>query len=490
MVCTPVMEGLNLRPLEYTFCHRDPAGVVIMSEFSAASRVLNGAIRVNCYDIKEVSQAMDQALCMTVEERNARRDRDCTYISNRSSAEWTRNILMDVELGVQGEIEALTHIDKDILQGSEYHSVVAFDNIVHEGYCHPLNPSEILQSYKRCDKRLILLDYAGTLTPRELGNLAVKRDFLGVSKRKLSPRVSDILRRLCRDKRNVVFVISGNRTHVLRSAFAEVLEDPSTPLGLVAHSGVMIRWGHLDLPEHTSGETVSAAVQASGASGDDDEVLDQITPPKDGADPDGWEYILPGVNKDWDSWMKAADVPSILEDYTWRTGGSAWNQTAVSASWQFRQADPEWGGMQAIKLENELKEAISAVNIPVVVGRKKHTVELLPKGVDKGQAVYHIVDEIKKHLDFVPQFCFCVGDDTSDEYMYTAVLDFLGSQNDVVPIDADSMNQRSSECGKFADAFTCTVGRKPTAAQFYVNETDGVVDVLDSFAKFSDSQEE
>ncbi|GBG33124.1 Alpha,alpha-trehalose-phosphate synthase UDP-forming [Hondaea fermentalgiana] len=507
MVCTPVMEGLNLRPLEYTFCHRDPAGVVIMSEFSAASRVLNGAIRVNCYDIKEVSQAMDQALCMTTEERNARRDRDCSYISNRSSAEWTRNILQDVELGVQGQIEALTSIDKDILQGSEYHSVVAFENIVHEGFCHALNTTEILRSYKRCEKRLILLDYAGTLTPRELGNLAVKRDFLGVSKRKLSPRVSRILRRLCSDKRNVVFVISGNRTRVLRLAFSEVLDDPCSSLGLVAHSGMMIRWGGLSVEGRKSGGSVPAALQISATGDDDDDGDDEeendgnsdadndTQGDAEGEDADsqaavpvsasaavgsdGWEFILPGVDKDWDSWMKAADVPSILEDYTWRTGGSAWRQTAVSASWQFRQADPEWGGMQAVKLENELKEAIMAVNIPVVVGRKKHTVELLPKGVDKGEAVHHILDEIKAHLDFVPQFCFCVGDDTSDERMYTAVLDFLGSQS----------NNGAVEGGTFADAFTCTVGRKPTGAQYYVNDTDGVVDVLEVLASASGEED-
>ena len=40
MINTPVMEGLNLLPLEYQFCHKEPAGVVIVSEFSACSRKL------------------------------------------------------------------------------------------------------------------------------------------------------------------------------------------------------------------------------------------------------------------------------------------------------------------------------------------------------------------------------------------------------------------------------------------------------------------
>ena len=51
---TPIREGLNLLPLEYVYTKRKPLppGVVISSEFSAVSTVLNGALRVNPYDIQ------------------------------------------------------------------------------------------------------------------------------------------------------------------------------------------------------------------------------------------------------------------------------------------------------------------------------------------------------------------------------------------------------------------------------------------------------
>lgn len=51
---TPIREGLNLLPLEYVFTKKKPLppGVVITSEFTAVASVLNGALRVNPYDIQ------------------------------------------------------------------------------------------------------------------------------------------------------------------------------------------------------------------------------------------------------------------------------------------------------------------------------------------------------------------------------------------------------------------------------------------------------
>jgi trehalose-6-phosphate synthase len=51
-------DGLNLYPLEFTYVkqgERHPPGVVLASEFSACSSILNGALRVNPFDINSVS---------------------------------------------------------------------------------------------------------------------------------------------------------------------------------------------------------------------------------------------------------------------------------------------------------------------------------------------------------------------------------------------------------------------------------------------------
>ncbi|CAM9312632.1 unnamed protein product [Phaeothamnion confervicola] len=95
---TAVREGLNLLPLEYIYARKDPwpPGVVLASEFSACASLLNGAIRINPFDVQRVAAALDQALTMDTTERTGRRARDMPYISSRPSAEWTYQVLCDM----------------------------------------------------------------------------------------------------------------------------------------------------------------------------------------------------------------------------------------------------------------------------------------------------------------------------------------------------------------------------------------------------------
>jgi Glycosyltransferase family 20 len=67
LACTAVREGLNLTPLEYIYSRRDPdpPGVVLASEFSACSSLLNGAIRINPFDVQRVAAALDQVCLHT-----------------------------------------------------------------------------------------------------------------------------------------------------------------------------------------------------------------------------------------------------------------------------------------------------------------------------------------------------------------------------------------------------------------------------------------
>ena len=73
---TPIREGLNLLPLEYVFSRRSPAtpGVTITSEFRTVRTILNGALRVNPFDIQVSSTSIDTALTMEMNERISRRD--------------------------------------------------------------------------------------------------------------------------------------------------------------------------------------------------------------------------------------------------------------------------------------------------------------------------------------------------------------------------------------------------------------------------------
>ena len=67
---TPIREGLNLLPLEYIYSRRKgPPGLVVASEFSAVCTILNGALRVNPFDVKGTAGVIDKALTMDTQER-------------------------------------------------------------------------------------------------------------------------------------------------------------------------------------------------------------------------------------------------------------------------------------------------------------------------------------------------------------------------------------------------------------------------------------
>ena len=68
---TPIREGLNHWPMEYIYTRKEPSppGVVIASEFSAVCSILNGALRVNPFDVQMTVTTMDKALSMSMPER-------------------------------------------------------------------------------------------------------------------------------------------------------------------------------------------------------------------------------------------------------------------------------------------------------------------------------------------------------------------------------------------------------------------------------------
>ena len=99
LVSTPIREGLNHWPMEYIYARKEPdtPGVVITSEFSAISSILNGALRVNPYDIKMFITTIDKALSMSTQEKEGRRYRDIEFVSSSPSESWVKNVLRDLK---------------------------------------------------------------------------------------------------------------------------------------------------------------------------------------------------------------------------------------------------------------------------------------------------------------------------------------------------------------------------------------------------------
>lgn len=75
-------------------------------------------------------------------------------------------------------------------------------------------------------------------------------------------------------------------------------------------------------------------------------------------------------------------------------------------------------GTQAKEMLDHLESVLSNEPVEVVMGNT--IVEVKPQGVSKGGAVERILLELSSH-DSAPDFILCVGDDRSDEDMFTAI---------------------------------------------------------------------
>jgi len=140
------------------------------------------------------------------------------------------------------------------------------------------------------------------------------------------------------------------------------------------------------------------------------------------------------------------------------------------------------GLSQANFLILELEAAIANANLNVVVKHNKSTVQLLPKSVDKGSAVRRVLsmlNEIRPQWNGQPpDFCLCLGDDSSDELMFKAVHQYYGNFYSFGSGSLSSGSSVTSSAKQKVHMFTATIGRKPTSAAHYLRDTDAVASLL------------
>ena len=69
---TPLRDGLNLVAKEYAAARRHRGGVLVLSEFTGASVVLEGAVLTNPYSNRRMDEAIEAALAMPEDEQRQR----------------------------------------------------------------------------------------------------------------------------------------------------------------------------------------------------------------------------------------------------------------------------------------------------------------------------------------------------------------------------------------------------------------------------------
>ena len=273
-----------------------------------------------------------------------------------------------------------------------------------------------------------------------------------------TPEMINVLTALCQDKRNTVFVVSGKEKHSLLKTVGHIPH-----LGLAAEHGMFISW-----PSKAKHGTKHR-----------------------------WETLVPDSDRSW-----RPIVISIMEVYTSRTHGSYIEETEMKVLWQYRDADPEFGHLQAKEIEDHLANVLRNFAVDILHSGMEEGgyVEVRPKGVNKGVLAMHLIQQYpliaaSNKIDFA----LVLGDDHCDEPMLSVVRQIgrrvLAAKRSkkgldplpdlpatITPVDVSSCDDFVSQD---LDVFTCTVGKKPSAAASYIQDVSDVQELLNSLLKVS-----
>jgi trehalose 6-phosphate synthase/phosphatase len=294
-------DGMNLVAKEYVACKPDGDGVLVLSEFAGAAAEMGEALLINPFDEERTAATVKRALTLDDQERRQRMLALHHRVLRNNVFRWGDRFLGELEEAVS---ERGHYIDTQPRK---------------------LQPMEIRDAYARASRRLLILDYDGTLVP------FAKRPQQAAP----PPFVLDLLSVLASEPRNCVALMSGRSEENLDRWFGTV-----RGMWLVAEHGAELK------PPFAS----------------------------------SWEPLRPHVSDDWKS-----TVMPIFEHFVDRTPGSFVEEKKYSLVWHYRMADPEFGEWLANELVAMLEAMLAETELRAFHGEK--IVEVRPVWANKGQAL-------------------------------------------------------------------------------------------------------
>jgi len=300
---TPLRDGMNLVAKEYLACQEDGPGVLILSEMAGAAAELSEAILINPTDKEEMAAAIAQALAMSEYERRAVLGRMQSRLRTYDVFSWARDFF-----DVIGRTKEEQHARRIRLLG-------------------PAVEDRITGQYREATRRVIMLDYDGTLVPfSRYPEGAVP-----------SESVVAMLKQLAADARNTLVIISGRERDFLDKWFGDLR------IVLVAEHGAFIRV----TPAEWNGEVDT--------------------------DPSWKQQVLP-----------------VLQRYAERCTGAFIDEKTLSLVWHYRNADPAIALLRSQELKDELREIVSHDGkLQVMEGSK--IIEVKRSGYDKGSVAVKLL---------------------------------------------------------------------------------------------------
>ena len=269
---TPVRDGMNLVAKEYVATRVKGDGVLILSEMAGASKELYEAILVNPFDRNAMADAIQKAIVMPVEEQKKRNSSMQKRLSRYTVNYWAKEFMDALEVKVEPKEE------------------VGVQKLNRQRI------TSMAESFKQADKKMLLLDYDGTLVGfHQNPDRAVPDDAL-----------LKTITQLTSLPNTDVAIVSGRDKVFLEKWFGPL------QLTLVAEHGYFVK-------EHK---------QKWVANGSAD-----------------------------NTWKK--DILPIMEAFTDRTPGTFIEEKTNSLVWHYRKTDPELAAERVVELKTVLASLIS-----------------------------------------------------------------------------------------------------------------------------------
>lgn len=194
---TPLRDGMNLVAKEYIAAKRDTNGVLILSEMAGASIELIDALIINPNDSTQIEMAILKALEMPESEQRERMKWMQKRVSKQTVNKWAGDFIRD-------------------LKNIRERNLSLFSKILSKEY-----EVEIKIAYENTKRRLIILDYDGTLSPF----MPKPEDAVPTEE------ILDTLKLLASDKKNHVVISSGRDHNTLEKWLGNI------DIGLAAEHG-------------------------------------------------------------------------------------------------------------------------------------------------------------------------------------------------------------------------------------------------------------
>jgi len=293
---TPLRDGMNLVAKEYIATKQQRPGVLILSEMAGAVDELPEAIRINPNDINSIVQALQTALKMPRKTQLENLKSMQRRLSRYTVQRWSSDFIEQLHASKQAQTRKG---DKVITPEIE---------------------AKIVRQFKKAKKRLLLLDYDGTLrgfVPSHTPHLA-----------KPPASLLRLIRTLANLPNTKVCIISGRPRKALTAWFSDI------PLSLAAEHGAWMKY---------DGE---------------------------------WSQQPVSLHE------HRKDILSVLEHYAERTPGARIEQKDFALVWHYRNVPTELAHARNASLRYELNQLLA--NTDLVVHKGAKIIEIKPRSVHKG----------------------------------------------------------------------------------------------------------